>query len=201
MGTICANTERVRNCNILAVGWTAWFFCSLKGSQGHCKKKCKEKKDEMNKHVNNTAKPSCPTHCGNVTVPYPFGIGTDCSLDRIFNLNCNYSYEPPKDKQRRLFSACFGLCQTPSNVRKGQCSGIGCCQIPIPKGLSYYTATLHYNECGFGLLVEEGGFEFGGATDLSSNYTEFVNRIRSNMVVVLDWVITSNGTCTSVGNE
>ncbi|KAI3795025.1 hypothetical protein L1987_37668 [Smallanthus sonchifolius] len=43
-----------------------------------------------------TAKPNCPTQCGNITVPYPFGNGTDCSLDDSFNLICNTSTEPPK---------------------------------------------------------------------------------------------------------
>ncbi|KAF5816020.1 putative protein kinase RLK-Pelle-WAK family [Helianthus annuus] len=44
------------------------------------------------------AKPNCPTHCGNVTVPYPFGIGKDtgCSLDDSFYVTCNSSYKPPK---------------------------------------------------------------------------------------------------------
>ncbi|KAI3798060.1 hypothetical protein L1987_33328 [Smallanthus sonchifolius] len=43
--------------------------------------------------TNNTANPGCR---GNVTVPYCFGIGTDCSLDYSFNATCHTSYEPPK---------------------------------------------------------------------------------------------------------
>jgi hypothetical protein len=33
--------------------------------------------------MNNTSKPNCQTHCGNITVPYPFGIGNEagCALD------------------------------------------------------------------------------------------------------------------------
>ncbi|KAL8246318.1 hypothetical protein R6Q59_007534 [Mikania micrantha] len=45
---------------------------------------------------NHLAKPNCPTVCGNITIPYPFGIGTDCSLDYTFNLTCNTSSVPPK---------------------------------------------------------------------------------------------------------
>ncbi|GKC85526.1 wall-associated receptor kinase 2-like protein [Tanacetum coccineum] len=48
--------------------------------------------------MNNIAKPGCQTHCGNITVPYPFGIGKDtgCTLDGDFYLNCNTSFDPPK---------------------------------------------------------------------------------------------------------
>ncbi|PWA73077.1 pentatricopeptide repeat (PPR) superfamily protein [Artemisia annua] len=48
--------------------------------------------------MNYIAKPGCQTHCGNITVPYPFGIGKDtgCSLDDSFYMNCNTSFDPPK---------------------------------------------------------------------------------------------------------
>ncbi|KAI3795021.1 hypothetical protein L1987_37664 [Smallanthus sonchifolius] len=206
--------------------------------------------------TNNTAKPGCPTHCGNITVPYPFGIGIECSLDYSFHLTCNSSYEPPKlflresnmdiynisDSELRIFttiaykcydqtgvafehiawtslanftfsaknkftvigcddyaliagtngadfsSGCFGLCSKARDVPNGECLGIGCCQTSIPKGLSKYDATLHtlrnhsdvlsFNECGYGFLVEEGSFEFGGVNDLSTDYWGFAERIR-----------------------
>ncbi|CAN6372323.1 unnamed protein product [Urochloa humidicola] len=40
--------------------------------------------------------PGCPTSCGKVTVPYPFGIGTNCSLPG-FNLTCDdHTFDPPR---------------------------------------------------------------------------------------------------------
>ncbi|KAH0752277.1 hypothetical protein KY285_005425 [Solanum tuberosum] len=36
-------------------------------------------------------KPGCAKQCGNVTVPYPFGIGSDCAFNVRFELNCNTS--------------------------------------------------------------------------------------------------------------
>ncbi|KVH94790.1 EGF-like calcium-binding [Cynara cardunculus var. scolymus] len=44
----------------------------------------------------NIAKQGCQTHCGNMTVPYPFGIGVDCALDESFSFFCNSTEEPPK---------------------------------------------------------------------------------------------------------
>ena len=43
------------------------------------------------------AKPGCPETCGNISIPYPFGIGDGCSIDKQwFNLTCNRSSNPPK---------------------------------------------------------------------------------------------------------
>lgn len=47
------------------------------------------------------AKPNCETHCGNISIPYPFGIGPnkDCYFDEWFEIECaanNYSTSPHK---------------------------------------------------------------------------------------------------------
>ncbi|KAI3798051.1 hypothetical protein L1987_33318 [Smallanthus sonchifolius] len=108
-------------------------------------------------------------------------------------------------------SGCFALCQKEPNVPFGQCSGNGCCQISIPKGLSYYNSRLYtlqkhidvwfFNECGYGFLVEEGSYEFNSASDLNTSHDDFINKIESTMPIVVDWVIKSNGTCTAEVNE
>lgn len=41
-------------------------------------------------------KSGCPDWCGNLPIRFPFGVGSDCSLDPDFNITCNTSTHPPK---------------------------------------------------------------------------------------------------------
>ncbi|GKD53369.1 wall-associated receptor kinase 2-like protein [Tanacetum coccineum] len=234
------------------------------------------------KAMKNIAKPGCEAHCGNIAIPYPFGIGNDtgCSLNNSFYVTCDTSTDPPKlflassnlvvhsfsDSELRLFtgvgykcydkygdisseyswwtslgtltytfsernkftvvgcddialieedryfSGCRGLCSKLTDVDEGECSGKGCCQTPITKGLKYYNITLatlsghinvsDFNKCGYAFLSEEDSFRFGGAKDLyTKTELDFYNRVTSSVPVVLDWVIAPEVRTCSEANE
>ncbi|KAL8470880.1 hypothetical protein ACS0TY_033451 [Phlomoides rotata] len=41
------------------------------------------------------SKPGCPEKCENVTIPYPFGVGSECSVNSSFTLLCHNFTSPP----------------------------------------------------------------------------------------------------------
>ncbi|KAL1545473.1 hypothetical protein AAHA92_22198 [Salvia divinorum] len=218
-------------------------------------------------------KPDCPSKCGNLTVPYPFGIGIDsgCGLNKGFELNCTTAYGAPQalygnirffdisddrcrisnvvarkcyDKagsptqensassditetplsysplnkftvigcddfalvngvgSRNFTSGCITLCSREEDVIGGSCSGIGCCQTSLPKGLQYYDTSLaslnnhtnisSFGQCSYAFFGEENRFEFRGARDLSD--PNFMQRVKDTVPIVLDWAI-GNSTC------
>ncbi|CAH1426978.1 unnamed protein product [Lactuca virosa] len=78
----------------------------------------------------------------------------------------------------------------------GNCSGIGCCQTSIPKGLKGFNVNIgsfdnhmnvrSFNPCGFAFLAEENHFGFGGARDLSGASKLSLD---SHVHILVDWVI------------
>jgi hypothetical protein len=110
---------------------------------------------------------------------------------------------------RSFTSGCVSVCSNREDVPDGFCSGIGCCQTPMPKGLKAFTAALQslnnhttiwsFNSCGYAFLGEQDRFEFRGATDLSD--PGFVNRTLANVPIVLDWVIGTLGCDNAVNSN
>ncbi|KAH6837555.1 hypothetical protein C2S53_009862 [Perilla frutescens var. hirtella] len=223
-------------------------------------------------------KPGCPRQCGNLTVPYPFGIGigSGCAMNTGFELNCTDAFGPPQalngniqffdisDSRARISnvvarkcydrsgsivqentassditgtpfsysplnkftvigcddlalvsggggrnftSGCVTLCSRAEDVISGSCSGIGCCQTSLPKGLQYYLTSLgslnnhtnvsSFDPCSYAFFGEEDRFEFGGALDLSD--PNFLQRVKNTVPIVVDWAI-GNLTCAQAKN-
>ena len=214
--------------------------------------------------VNPQAFGGCDDHCGNVSIPYPFGTREGCYLNKTFLITCNSTYNPPLafwgtgtinvtqiwlSGELRIYSrvaedcynqsggrtsnirpwiklgnfpisntknkftaigcdtyavisgskgtsyktGCLSLCDRNESVINGSCSGIGCCQTDIPKGVkalnisldSYYDhrRVWDFNPCSYAFVAEEGTYNFS-VQDLR----DFRNRTMKTPVV-LNWAI------------
>ncbi|TVU15194.1 hypothetical protein EJB05_38701, partial [Eragrostis curvula] len=221
--------------------------------------------------------PECQKKCGDVEIQYPFGIGSNCSLSRSFNVRCKVQDGTPKpfigdfellnisltDSTMRVLgniatycyntssrsmdvsgisrfnasgspyrfsdarnkftvigcntlgyisdsngtgyqSGCVSTCteRSLSDVTDGTCSGIGCCQTTIPRGVDYYSVGFArglntsqiwtFSRCSYAMLMEAASFNFSAAYIRTTKFNE-TNAGRAP--VVIDWAI-RNGTTT-----
>ncbi|XP_027070452.1 wall-associated receptor kinase 2-like [Coffea arabica] len=253
----------------------AWFYlCGLaltaliSAAQNNTNTNTTAPVTTITKGANITKSPGCQRQCGNLTVPYPFGVGpgSGCAIGTWFEITCNTSFNPPKpfigqleiydisDSQIRISnvmakkcysqsgalvqdntawtnlgttpysfselnkftvigcddfalitgseglnftSGCVSLCSKAEDVPDGYCSGIGCCQTSIPRGLKYYFASLSslknhttvssFDPCSYAFLGEQDRFIFRGASDFSD--PNFMQRTLATVPIVLDWAL------------
>ncbi|KAK1266158.1 Wall-associated receptor kinase 2 [Acorus gramineus] len=90
---------------------------------------------------------------------------------------------------------CISTCYQSESVVNGACSGIGCCQSRIPKGIKYFevgfgsyynhSRVLNFNPCSYVFLVEEDQYKFT-SQDISD---EFYTENSGGVPAVLDFSI------------
>ncbi|KAK6140864.1 hypothetical protein DH2020_025396 [Rehmannia glutinosa] len=111
------------------------------------------------------------------------------------------------DELYDFISSCVAVCLKPQDLSNGSCSGIGCCQSSIPRGLqsiygdiatlNRHTKVQHFNPCGYSFLAEQNSYTFNTSDILDSS---FVNRTFENVPLVIDWAI-GNMTCNQLRNN
>lgn len=217
---------------------------------------------------------ACQRRCGDVDIPYPFGIGRGCYLytgegDVTFGLTCNRtadgSYRPfcweyevldvslrrgqarvrndinrwcynattrsmdaestwwwdvsdswfhVSDEGNRLvvvgcnslayvtsvneteyMTGCMATCPSVGRLENGSCSGMGCCEAAIPRGINSYvvgfeekfnTTSGAVGRCSYAVVVEAASFEFR-TTYVTTG--DFVESTGGKVPLVLDWVV------------
>ncbi|KAK1437482.1 hypothetical protein QVD17_03273 [Tagetes erecta] len=97
-------------------------------------------------------------------------------------------------------TGCLSLCSSPDDViGDGSCSGGGCCQTSVVKGLKYYftmtmsrtygrdrSAIWKFNPCTYSFMGEPERFTFRGASDLID--PNFKTRVMATVPILMDWV-------------
>nr|TKR85905.1 hypothetical protein D5086_0000245260 [Populus alba] len=218
-------------------------------------------------------KPGCQDNCGDVSVPYPFGIlERSCAMNKHFFLNCSSEADGQRqllignipvrkisalngtvtvgiytafdcynetarnrskssvtlgsgpfmfsdtqnvftaigcdtsaqviNKDRTYGAACLSICTENVNMSDGNpCSGSGCCQTSIPKGLkslnistsSYnnHTNVSDFNPCGIAFLVDRSSLKLSD-WPLSRKPKDGDDAYRTDTVI--EWVV-KNETC------
>ncbi|KAF5469141.1 hypothetical protein F2P56_013236 [Juglans regia] len=93
---------------------------------------------------------------------------------------------------KNYMTGCVSLCDSIDNMVNGSCSGIGCCQTPIPDGikdlnvlagsLENHSKVMKFNPCSFAFVVEEKAYKFS-TLDLQNMQG------KRAFPLVLDWAV------------
>jgi len=116
--------------------------------------------------------------------------------------NAGIHYIGDENNVGRYMSGCASMCRRGdvTTLADGSCSGIGCCQTAIPKGLQYYqvwfdegnTSEIYKTSpCSYAALVEASNFTFYKSYATSS---AFYDTYSGQPPLIVDWAI-GNETC------
>ncbi|CAL5032737.1 unnamed protein product [Urochloa decumbens] len=132
--------------------------------------------------------------------PYRF---SDTS-NRFTVIGCQtLAYIQDNNNNRKYMSGCVAMCQESdlTTVPNGSCSGIGCCQTAIPKGMQYYEVTFdmsfntsqiyNFSACSYAVLTDSSDFRFQMRYATSNDFSPTNN---GRLPLSVDWAI-GNETC------
>ncbi|KHN33839.1 Wall-associated receptor kinase 5 [Glycine soja] len=135
--------------------------------------------------------------CRNVSIPYPFGIGTsketgeNCFLEENLNLTCpNNNLYSSFYNGVQYSTGCLTRCSKfPDDVAtNGDYSGIGCCEVDIPPNMKnisieayrFDLSSNYFQTCGHSFVPKRGSYNF----DISHLEKPF-----NTIPMVVDWSV------------
>ncbi|XP_065637700.1 wall-associated receptor kinase 2-like [Quercus suber] len=114
--------------------------------------------------------------------------------NKFIAVGCNIFgfFDGYSSQGKKYPTGCAALCDNDSVVDTSECSGIGCCQAPIPKGVSGFSVNFwdveqnnvvatNLNSCDYGLVTEE--------TYNISLLRQEILQNRTTFPMVLDWAV------------
>ncbi|CAL5026419.1 unnamed protein product [Urochloa decumbens] len=136
--------------------------------------------------------------------PWGFSLrGTPYLFSDVHNkftvMGCNtlaYISNTDNDARGGYQSGCVSTCSNLSDLADGSCTGIGCCQTAIPKGMDLYysgfdggfntTQIWNFSPCSYAVLMQADAFNFSTAY---ISTTKFYDTNSGQVPVVMDWAI------------
>ncbi|KAL6206440.1 hypothetical protein ACLB2K_023688 [Fragaria x ananassa] len=121
------------------------------------------------------ALPGCSDKCGDLTVPYPFGMKEGCYLRKEFFINCDHSTQPPTANLRKSNIVVTDISLEPLlwhwvlpdqySQWTEQCFCTG-------EKLRQSYASVGFNPCSYAFIAEQGQFNFNPSSFKQLNATE-----------------------------
>uniref|UniRef100_A0A0D3GKK3 Protein kinase domain-containing protein n=1 Tax=Oryza barthii TaxID=65489 RepID=A0A0D3GKK3_9ORYZ len=122
--------------------------------------------------------------------------------NRFFAVGCSglmILYGAAAGVDGQFMSGCISTCFGNASIRAGPCSGIGCCETAIPKGLNSYhlflgqlTGGSPVNRCIYAALMEAASFSFEAADAAADGF--YRKNSNGTVPLVLNFVV-GNETC------
>ncbi|KAJ0467715.1 putative protein kinase RLK-Pelle-WAK family [Helianthus annuus] len=125
------------------------------------------------------SKPGCTDTCGNITVPYPFGMGPNCFLNKWYAVDCINSSKPFLSALNNLPLLAVDLTQQMVLVTLPMTSACNTTQILNLAHTPFLFSKLHnkfiVQGCGTGEILSDGNMHTGCST-ICSQESGSVNR-------------------------
>ncbi|RZC63184.1 hypothetical protein C5167_024940 [Papaver somniferum] len=128
----------------------------------------------------------------------PFTVSS--TKNKLFGIGCD-SAAIFIDVDANFNATCSTTCKTKKNIVDGMCSGNGCCQVRLSKGIKRIaigstsmnplSESISFSPCSSGFICESDNYTFK-ATDLDGKNFRTKGR---DVPVVLDWAIGGDKTC------